>query len=179
MKPSEALASLRVLLCVARADGRVSADEHRVMEVVADRAYAPQAPPLDWAAQEADLALALASLVSAEARALTMKAAVAVAAVDGKVSKKEHRLLERIFAALSDDDAALDLPTAEEKYGGRMEEARHEIERSTVDFLHHVSEAQHAGKLSQHAYEALVGKLEEEKRTRVGVVMSMLPPPDR
>ncbi|MBK8259372.1 MAG: TerB family tellurite resistance protein [Polyangiaceae bacterium] len=176
MKSSEALASLRVLLCVARCDGGLSRDERRVMEVVATRAYAPAEPPLDWAAQEADLLLALTEIKSRAARRLTLKAAVAVAAIDGRVSEKEHRILETIYGALSDDDVPLDLQFAEEKYGGRMVDARRELEGMTVDFLHHVSDAQHHGQLTQAEYETLVEKLEEARRARIGLVMSILPP---
>jgi hypothetical protein len=109
----------------------------------------------------------------------TMKAAVAVAAVDGRVSREEHEVLEIIFEALSEGEPPLDLSKAEEKYGDRMVAARGAIEHATQDFLHHVSEASHDGKLSQAAYESLVNGLEKQKRERIGAVMSMLPPPPR
>lgn len=179
MNRIEALASLRVLLSVARCDGKLSLDERRVIEVAAQRAYAPAAPPPDWASQKADLSRALAEITSPEGRRLTMKAAVAVAAVDGRVSREEHEVLETIFEALSEGEPPLDLSKAEEKYGDRMVAARGAIEHATQDFLHHVSEASHDGKLSQAAYESLVNGLEKQKRERIGAVMSMLPPPPR
>lgn len=179
MNRNEALASLRVLLSVARCDGKLSLDERRVIEVAAQRAYAPAASPVDWASQKADLSRALAEITSPEGRRLTMKAAVAVAAVDGRVSPEEHAMLETIFEALSDGETPLDLSRAEEKYGDRMVAARGAIDHATQDFLHHVSSASHDGKLSQAAYEGLVNELEREKRERIRSVMSMLPPPPK
>jgi tellurite resistance protein len=156
MKPSEAEASMRILRAVAEADATVAADEQRVLGVVAEKtgARADAEGPID-------LDRELLRLSSEDAKRLTMRAALAIAAIDGKCTADEHRLLAKVDAAIG---GGLDLAEAEAEWTARMAETRRAVAAETDDFLRAVGRASAIAELSPQRYETLLADFEKKKR---------------
>jgi tellurite resistance protein len=160
MDAREAQACLRILLAVARADGSIDDDEHHAIKQLAS-SLDVGAPRLR---EELDLDAEIAALASADARRATFEAAIAIANLDGRCTKDEHALLERLQRGF-ELDGSLQLQAEEEAWSERLKEPRRILAKATVEFLHAVAEARKTGDLSQERYEALVAHLREE-RTR-------------
>jgi tellurite resistance protein len=156
MNPTEAQASVRILLAVARADSSVADDERRTIGAIAAQSGArfEEAGAIDVDAE-------LARLTSPDARRLTMRAALAIALVDGKCTPEERRLLEQLNAALG---GALEIGGEVEAWTARMAELRSAVEEATDGFLHAVTRASKGAQLSSRDYEALVAGLEKKKK---------------
>lgn len=148
-------ASMRVLMAIAQADGRMDEEESRTLGVLAEEVGAATPPntPVDLDAE-------LAKIRSAEARERVANAAHAIASIDGRCSPREHAVLERIHAAFGRGGEP-EIALAEEEWGSRMAGARAAIDRATAEFLHAVAALGDAPNL---AYEELVNELNAKKR---------------
>ncbi|MCC6551899.1 MAG: DUF533 domain-containing protein [Polyangiaceae bacterium] len=99
---SEVLASLRVLVCVAKADGTLHVDERRALAAAIESVPLPDEVTLDaLLAESRDLDELLAELESREARAEIYRSAYSMANADGSCSPEEQALLDRIREYLS------------------------------------------------------------------------------
>jgi tellurite resistance protein len=157
MKPGEAGASLRVLVAVAKADGKIDSDERRLLSLMGAAASIEH--------ETIDVEAELAKLESTSAKHLTLRAAVTVADVDGHCSPAEHALLEKIHRALGAGDE-LPLEAIEEEEIDVIRPVRGELERATANFLHEITAR--GEKLTQSAYEALVADLDKKKKAILG-----------
>jgi tellurite resistance protein len=178
MDRNEARASLRVLVEVARADGKLAGDQKRLLDVVAIHEYEDDDPPESRFDDGRDFARALATIRSEEVRELTWKASLTLATLDGKCTTQEHAVLTRIHEALVPDEPLEAVVEAEQEYVERVDEIRETMDRATLDFLHQMSSASGGGKLSQSEYEQLVSRLALKKRELYAEALS-LPPPRR
>ena len=158
MDAREAQACLRILLAVARADGTIDDDEHHAISLLAASADA-RAPRVR---EEVDLDAEIAAMTNADARRATFEAAVAIANLDGKCTKEEHALLERIQRGFG-LDGSLQLQAEEAAWSDRLREPRRKLAKATVEFLHAVGEARQSGALSQQHYEELVSRLRNDR----------------
>ncbi len=110
MNETELLASLRILSCVAKADGATSSDELKRLESCLEGAPLPTGITIpSILAETPDLEKQLALLTSPECREQTFQAAFAVAHVDGQCSTGEQKILDRMCANwnLPKEDPAL------------------------------------------------------------------------
>src|SRR5262249_4612382 len=97
----ESIASLKVLVCVAMADG-VLHDEERKALASALESTGAEGLSLDaLLAEKPSLDAALAALQSAEVRAETYRSAYGLANADGECSPEEARMLEHIRETLA------------------------------------------------------------------------------
>jgi len=156
MKPSEAEASMRILHVVAEADSTPPVDGDRILGAVAEKTGA-----MTTAEGPIDLDRELKRLASEDAKRLTMRAALAIAAIDGKCTADEHRLLVKLDAALG---GGLNLAKAEADWIARMAETRKAVAAVTDGFLHEVGRASAIAELSPQRYEALLADFEKKKR---------------
>lgn len=93
----EVLAGVRILVCVARADGHLTDEERAAIEGAASSL--PQGPGTSVAellASDIDFELELAQLLSDEARRQVYDAALVLAHADGHASPQELAVLERL-----------------------------------------------------------------------------------
>ena len=96
----EALAGLRVLVAVAKADGRVDPEERRTLEEAFSRVPLPKDATLDGMLSESiDVDSELASVYDPKARDSIYNAAFTLAHADGRASGEELRLLDHVRAA--------------------------------------------------------------------------------
>ena len=94
---NEALAGLRVLVAVAKSDGRVDADERRALDDAFSRVPNSGGADLDRLLDEAvDIDAELARIVDPAARDSVYNAAYTIAHADGHASDEELRLLDRV-----------------------------------------------------------------------------------
>lgn len=99
---SEVLTSLRVLVCVAKADGVLHVDERMALASALESVPLPGGVTLDALLGEShDLDDLLAQLDSREARAEIYKSAYSIANADGKCSPEEQAVLDRVREYLS------------------------------------------------------------------------------
>jgi uncharacterized protein (DUF697 family)/uncharacterized tellurite resistance protein B-like protein len=97
---NEALASLRILAAVARADGTVHNDERRSLAAALESFELPQGLTVDrLLAEDIDVPAQLASLASEEARDQIYRSAYFMAYADGACTKEEQALLDKIAQA--------------------------------------------------------------------------------
>jgi tellurite resistance protein len=161
MQPAEKEACLRILLAIARADGVVDEEEERTLAVVAAEVglSGPSDATLDVDAE-------LARVRSPEARELLVRAAHAMANVDGTCAPEELALLRKIHAAFG--AAAPPVEVAEQQWASRMVDARESLARATAQFLRAVSSL---GDAPGASYERLVQELDASKRAALGRAM--------
>jgi len=153
MDPAEAVASLRILVAMARADGKIDLDEMALIrEMGGDSSMVGETFDVD---EE------LRRLHSPAAKRLTLRAAAAMADVDGKCSKSEHRILQKIHRALGMEDE-LTLEAVEEEERAKVHRLRENLDSVTAHFLHEV--AAKGSALTQSSYEVLVRDLNDRKR---------------
>jgi uncharacterized protein (DUF697 family)/tellurite resistance protein len=97
---NEAVASLRILVAIARADGTVHNDERKSLAAALESLELPGGVTIDkLLAEEVDLAAQLRELASSEAREQVYRSAYFMAYADGTCTKEEQALLDRIAAA--------------------------------------------------------------------------------
>lgn len=110
MSGKEAIAGIRVLVGVAKADGVVHDGEKQALAAALEGAPLPYGRTLDTLlAEDVDLDAQLETLVTPEAKQHVFESAYAVAYADGTCSPEEQKTLDRIQAALGigKDHAAL------------------------------------------------------------------------
>lgn len=154
MNDGEARASLRVLLAVAQADGKVGVDERQLLAHFASA-------PTPSVKERVDLDAELAKLESPDARRLTLRAAVSLADLDGRCTPEELEILVRIHAAMG-DGGELTLKAVAQGQAAQTARLRAGLEQATASFLHKV--ASHGEKLGQREYEELVRGLDAARR---------------
>lgn len=106
----EAMASFRLLVCVARADGKLAPEERETLESALSGIPLPQGTTLNALLDEdASLDALLKQIESKDAREQAYQAAQSLASVDGHCSPEEMKVLERIKGALqiSEQDVTL------------------------------------------------------------------------
>ena len=97
LNDKEAIASLRVLVCVAKADGVLHDEEKKALTAAVEGASLPGGTTLEaLLSEKGDLAAQLAALESPEAREQTYHSAYAMAWADGECSPAEDKMLETI-----------------------------------------------------------------------------------
>lgn len=94
---SEILTSLRVLVCVAKADGMLHVDERRTLAAALESVPLPEGMTLEALLGESnDLDDLLGELESRDARAEIYRSAFSMANADGSCSPEEQAVLDRI-----------------------------------------------------------------------------------
>ena len=96
--PREILAGVRILVCVARADGHLTDDERAALAgaVSALPGGVPTVTVEELLASDIDLDLEIAQLLSDESRQQVYEAAMVLANADGDATPQELALLERL-----------------------------------------------------------------------------------
>jgi uncharacterized tellurite resistance protein B-like protein len=155
MAPNETEACLRILFAVAVADGDVSADEERALAILAGYDGSPESLP-----GVLDIAAEAARITSLEARRATLDAAVAIAEVDGRCTREEHAVLERLRNALGVDET-VPLEAVEGAWHEQLLEPRERLAAAEVKFLHTLAAKRDA--MSTADYAALVEDLRAER----------------
>lgn len=103
----EALASLKILVAIARADGTVHNDERKSLGAALDNLDLPGGVTVDkLLAEEVDVKAELAALVSEEAREQIYRSAYFMAHADGTCTKHEQALLDLIAAETGTSEEA-------------------------------------------------------------------------
>jgi tellurite resistance protein len=93
----EALACLKVLVALAKADGKVKADEKKSLAAAISRLELPVGITADGLlAENVDVAAELAKITSPEAREQLYRSAHFMANADGTMAPEESTLLDRI-----------------------------------------------------------------------------------
>ena len=101
MSGKEAIAGVRVLVCVAKADGAVHDEERKALAAALDGAPLPIGMTVDTLlAESIDLDAQLAYLATPEAKEHVFESACSMAYADGTCSPEEQAMLDRIQAAL-------------------------------------------------------------------------------
>ncbi len=101
IEENEAIASLRLLVAVARADGSLHQDERRSLAAALESFDVPAGITIDGLLSEpVDVAAQLAELKSDEARQQIYRSAFFMAHADGSATKEEQALLDQIGAAV-------------------------------------------------------------------------------
>lgn len=107
MTEQEALAGLRILVAVARADGTLDERERDALARALAEFSPATAPPLARIlAEPVDFDAACAAITSPAARRAVFAAAVAMSLIDQRDSDEERRLIDRLRAALELQHAA-------------------------------------------------------------------------
>jgi len=110
MSGKEAIAGVRVLVCVAKADGLVHDEERKALAAALDGAPLPIGMTLEkLLAESIDLDVELGVLATSEAKDRVFKSACSMAYADGTCSPEEQAMLDHIEQSLgiSRDEAGL------------------------------------------------------------------------
>lgn len=117
----ESIASLRLLVCMAKADGVLHERERAMLEASFAEVELPEGVTLQWLFEEpVDAAVVVAQLVTEEARENAYAAVYALACADGDCSPPERTLLLEIRTALGIDDT-------QDAHLGRLFMPRHQV----------------------------------------------------
>jgi len=101
----ESIAGLRLLVCMAKADGVLHAKERAILEATFEDLELPAGIDLQWLLDEpSELAAVLKQIGSTEARDAAYAAVYALACTDGDCSDEERALLGRIREGLGIDE---------------------------------------------------------------------------
>ena len=101
MSGRETIAGVRVLVCVAKADGVVHEDERKALAASLEGAPLPLGMTLETLLAEAiDLDAQLENLVTPESKDQVFKSACSLAYADGTCSPEEQKMLDHIQARL-------------------------------------------------------------------------------
>lgn len=104
----EALACLRILVAIARADGTVHNDERKSLAAALESLELPGGVTVDTLlAEKTDLEAELAQITTADAREQLYRSAYFMAYADGTCTKEEQALLDRIAEATGADRNSL------------------------------------------------------------------------
>ncbi len=107
MQEREAVAALRLLVAVVKADGKLLFEERRALEAFLDGAGLPPGVTVEKLLDEpVDVEAALREIESPEGRREVLASARAISAVDGETAKEEQEILDRIEAAFFDRASA-------------------------------------------------------------------------
>lgn len=110
LTPQEALASIKVLIFMARADGIFRAEEEEILlETCESLALPPEVSLLDLVRQDIDLETELAHISTPAAREQVYAAALALACADRNRSVEEREVLARIKSAFAVSNEKTDL----------------------------------------------------------------------
>lgn len=101
LKEKEAVASFRVLVCMAKADGRLHDEERMALESGLEGIPLPAGVSLqNLLNEDAVLDTLVAQITSEEGRQQTYQSAYAMAYADGECTLKEQKLLDQLKAGL-------------------------------------------------------------------------------
>jgi uncharacterized protein (DUF697 family)/uncharacterized tellurite resistance protein B-like protein len=108
MSPREALASIRIVLCVAKADGRFAPEEEtaiaQILKTLPEGTFGTENPTIEsLLAEDINLELELSHLSNPEVQNRTYEAALLVAQADGNVDETEAVVLEKIKPIQGED----------------------------------------------------------------------------
>lgn len=122
----ESIASLRLLVCMAKADGVLHERERAMLEASFAEIELPEGVTLQWLFEEpVDSAVVLAQLVTDEARENAYAAVYALACADGDCSPPERALLIEFRDALGIDQT-------QDDHLGRLFMPRHQVPGPSV-----------------------------------------------
>ncbi len=156
----ERLASLRVLVHVARADGKIDSAERLALEALGESEAGFSIHRVVH--EESDLDSLLRAIVSPELQHRTLTEAVALASVDGRCSPDELTVLIHIRDAFG-ASTEIDLVADSDTWKQRTARIRNALNDATIAYLHKVREdAEHVA-LSMDRYEHLVAELTRAK----------------
>ncbi|MFO0587197.1 MAG: hypothetical protein U0441_06655 [Polyangiaceae bacterium] len=156
----ERLASLAILACVARAEGKVRPTERLALEALAQSQR-------DFSLQKAlhetaDLEALLPLVVSPELRHRTLVEAIALANIDGRCSPEELTILTKIRDAFG-ASTEIDLIADSDVWKRKTERIRKALQAATAAYLHKVHDDAEHVQLSMDRYEHLVAELTRTK----------------
>jgi tellurite resistance protein len=154
MDKRETQAALRILVAVARADGRVSPEEASAFEIEGGGAGA------FVSLGDVDVEAEARRIATPDGRRATMDAAVAMATVDGHCSDDERALLKRIGRAFGIEN----VDPAISKWLDTLGPARDELETVERDFLHALAKSNDG--VSDALYQSLVSEM-RARRTEI------------
>jgi uncharacterized protein (DUF697 family)/tellurite resistance protein len=102
---NEALASLRILVAIARADGTIHNDERKSLAAALESLELPGGTTVEkLLAENVDVATQLSELKSEEARDQIYRSAYFMAYADGTCTKEEQAILDQIASATAPSD---------------------------------------------------------------------------
>ncbi len=108
LSEKEAVAGFRVLVCMAKADGKLHEEERSALETGLEGIPLPNGVSLkDLLAEDASIETLIAQIGSDEAREQTYQAAYTMAYADGECSLDEQKLLDRLKAGLKIPEAKI------------------------------------------------------------------------
>lgn len=174
---AEASAGVRLLRAAAHAETTSRSDKERAIRVVASAAglRASEGPSPRDRSPAIDVEADLAQLKSPKLKALTLRAAFAIACLDEAQTTEGRGLLEKVCAAL---DPRGDGPaTQEATWTTRMREVRGSFQRATDQFIRAVGRASSQEELSSERYQSLVLDLDARKLDALRAVLLSTPPP--
>lgn len=129
LTPEESIASLRLLVCMAKADGVLHEREREMLEASFGEVELPGGVTLQWLFDEpTDISAVLAQLVSEEARDQAYSAVYALACADDDCSPPERALLIEIRDKLGIDEA-------QDAHLGRLFMPRHQLNSGATPTL--------------------------------------------
>lgn len=149
------MASIKLFLALARADGTVDDEEERMVAVLAKQQGVEPSELDDVNVEEQ-----LAKVTSAEAKEFVFRCAVALASVDGKCTATEHALLSKMRDALAPGET-VPLEVMEADWAARMKTARGAMDRATDAFMDAIGAR--SGSIPRADYERLIAELDAKK----------------
>lgn len=159
MTNDECMASLRVLLAVARADGQIHPREHDAIDVLAKTTFGVAAPAHD---DELDVEAECARILSDKAKRLTLSAAMVIADIDEERSPEETALLTRIHKALGLSGEA-EGPLLKAAHRARMGLLTMKLSEAQAEFFRELTQLSKSGSMDAKAYEKLLDQLDRKK----------------
>lgn len=156
----ERLASLRILACVARAEGKIRPTERLALEALGQ-------DETDFSVQKAvhepeGLEGLLGLVVSPELRHRTLTEAIALANIDGVCTPQELAILTQIRDAFG-ASTEIDLVADSDIWKRKTARIRKALQSATAAYLHKVHDDAEHVQLSMDRYEHLVAELTRAK----------------
>jgi hypothetical protein len=171
IEEAEAIASVHVLRLLARTEDASSTEKNRAIRVVASATgiRASEGPSTMDRSAAVDVEVELARLRSPTLKALTVRAAFAIAYLDEVHTDAATDLLGRVCAALEPEGDGL--AANEATWVTRMRAVRRRHDAATDDFIHAVGRAASEEELSRETYASLVLDLDARKLEALRAVL--------
>jgi tellurite resistance protein len=160
MPNGECAASLRVLVAMARADGRIHERERDVLDFLAKHALGMDVGEVG--ADAIDIEAECARIESDKMKRLTYSAAMIIADVDEERSPEETKLLGRIHAALGLHGVP-EGPFVSVAHRARMAQITKRLTEANAEFFRAVAKSSQDGALDPNDYMRLLADLEAKK----------------
>lgn len=159
MTHDECLASLRILLAVARADGEIHQRERDAIDVLARTTFGADAPDI---ATHLDIEAECAKITDDKVKRLTFSGALVIADIDEQRSPEETAVIERIHKGLGltgEAEGAI-LKTAHRARMGLLTMKLAEVQ---TEFFRELAQLSKSGSIDARAYERILDELDRRK----------------